>query len=378
MLRFGLHRTAAGLATTLLLLVLSAGAAEAQEFNAGARALGIGGGFQALADDATAVFWNPAGAAILGDQLHVTVGSYSRVDERGNKDNEPVPGPSLVGATYMIDPTFTLIGAYYSPFVNDHRYTIGGAGQAGLAFQETRIEQFFNRLSLGFAKSFAIRDEGFLASIAVGGTADLSITSIDGELFDSTAARDRIENRAVAPGFSVGVLVGVVEQERFELKLGGTYHHPGFFDLENEGFVAFNRSASASRLYHWPLIAGGGIAVRMLESKTLVFLFDYQYVGWNGANRALQDSHNVGFGGEYAFFFKKTSQLILRAGVRRLEEPAREDPLSRGLKDHVLSATLGLGYVYQPREDPAFYAVDGAVEIGEEAFQFALSLTIGF
>ena len=92
MLRFGLHRTAAGLATTLLLLVLSAGAAEAQEFNAGARALGIGGGFQALADDATAVFWNPAGAAILGDQLHVTVGSYSRVDERGNKDNEPVPG----------------------------------------------------------------------------------------------------------------------------------------------------------------------------------------------------------------------------------------------------------------------------------------------
>ena len=51
--------------TVLVLLVLAAPSrADAQSMEAvGTRALGMGGAFVAVADDATATYWNPAGVA---------------------------------------------------------------------------------------------------------------------------------------------------------------------------------------------------------------------------------------------------------------------------------------------------------------------------
>src|SRR5512134_1805344 len=49
---------------SVLVLVLTATPATAQVFEAvGIRALGMGGAFVGVADDATAVYWNPAGMA---------------------------------------------------------------------------------------------------------------------------------------------------------------------------------------------------------------------------------------------------------------------------------------------------------------------------
>jgi hypothetical protein len=62
---YGCRRAAAGRLTCVSLAVLlTAASAHAQTFETvGTRALGMGGAFVAVADDATAVYWNPAGLA---------------------------------------------------------------------------------------------------------------------------------------------------------------------------------------------------------------------------------------------------------------------------------------------------------------------------
>lgn len=384
-------------------LLVFAAPARGQSFVAGARSLGVGGSFQGLADDTTAIFWNPAGTATVGSQVHGTVGSYARIDDDGERDSEPVPGPAFIGAVIPLSDlpggvssksTFfqnsAIIGGYFSPFVNERRYTLPAPGGG---VQRLRVEQFFNRLSLGYAKRLQIGDPNespFATAVAVGFTVDLSITSIDGDFIGANGQFDRLNSREVSLGFSVGALFTLLDTKvsvggdepgslPFELSLGATYHHPGDFSLSNEGFAAFNRSSSFSRLYDWPLIAGFGIAIKTLADKTLRLVADYQYVGWDEANHNLSDTHNVSGGAEYLQDFENSPQyrVAYRVGLRVLQEPSRDDRFARGIGDTTTNLTAGLGLVYLPRLGTLYYA-DGAVEFGPRGFNYALSLTLGF
>src|SRR5262249_40933463 len=80
----------------LLLVVCALGpvqSAAAQQVleSAGSRALGMGGAFVAVANDATAVYWNPAGLA-FGPTAGATVGWTDF--HTGNQLGPPTVGPS--------------------------------------------------------------------------------------------------------------------------------------------------------------------------------------------------------------------------------------------------------------------------------------------
>jgi hypothetical protein len=83
-------RRGAVLAGALVLTLVTARPAGAQWFEAvGARAQGLGGAFVAVADDATAVYWNPAGLA-LGP-------FFSLVVETGLAESGPAWGEGAAG-----------------------------------------------------------------------------------------------------------------------------------------------------------------------------------------------------------------------------------------------------------------------------------------
>src|SRR5262245_49772819 len=85
-----LHMTRALLLGTLLLVATPAHAQQIFE-TVGIRALGMGGAFVGVADDSTAVYWNPAGlsaGSVGGGNLEWTQ------LRTGDQTTTPVPGPS--------------------------------------------------------------------------------------------------------------------------------------------------------------------------------------------------------------------------------------------------------------------------------------------
>ena len=85
--------------------------AEAQMLEAlGARALGLGGAFVAVADDATAVYWNPAGVA-LGPFFSLVVETGQ--DETGPEWGEGTPGTIRQSGTMIAATTLPIGLSYY-------------------------------------------------------------------------------------------------------------------------------------------------------------------------------------------------------------------------------------------------------------------------
>jgi hypothetical protein len=96
-------------AVAAALVLVSAPRAGAQMYEmVGTRAQGMGGAFVAVADDATATWWNPAGIA--------TGALFSTVTERGlfeEPDGAPDPGPALRGQASGFALAYPALGLSY-------------------------------------------------------------------------------------------------------------------------------------------------------------------------------------------------------------------------------------------------------------------------
>ncbi len=121
---------AASLLVPILAVAPGLGVAQAQPFEAlGTRALGMGGAFVAVADDATAVYWNPAGLA-TGDFLSLLLDhSTSSRWGAGTLHAPPAAGTGTIVALSTNEVGF----AYYRLRVDDarslvtHNVAISGA-----------------------------------------------------------------------------------------------------------------------------------------------------------------------------------------------------------------------------------------------------------
>ena len=95
----------------LVLALLAARPADAQWFEAlGSRALGLGGAFVAVADDASAVYWNPAGVA-LGPFFSLVVDTASA--ETGPARGQASEGTARQAGTIIAAATLPIGVSYY-------------------------------------------------------------------------------------------------------------------------------------------------------------------------------------------------------------------------------------------------------------------------
>jgi hypothetical protein len=121
----------------LALLLLWPAAASAQQIieSTGSRALGMGGAFVAVADDATAVYWNPAGLA-SGGPAGMSVGW---ADFRtGNQRGSPAPGPTRRTSKFISLGTWP-IGLSYGRFQES---ALTGFPGGGTRFDTFTMSQF--------------------------------------------------------------------------------------------------------------------------------------------------------------------------------------------------------------------------------------------
>jgi hypothetical protein len=160
-------RSLAPLALALLALAPAAHADPSYQTPIGPRAIGMGSAFTAIADDASALFWNPAGIARVGHQE--VAGSTANLFNTGARDN-------IVSFVLPMSPGLgTAVDWYHSGFDDDalgfseNRVTLGAAAKirpwlwAGVGGKLLTQSTSEDGLSVSSSRGFGL-DLGVIAS----------------------------------------------------------------------------------------------------------------------------------------------------------------------------------------------------------------------
>ena len=352
-------------------------------FGLGARTMGMGGAFLAVADDFTSLYWNPAGLAqirkfeLYGSLSH----SEQRVDTkftrgRSTEVDSSKTRPNSIGLVY---PLYTTRGGiafalgYNRPQNFDSTVAIRGLDPSSdSVFSGLDVDEMTsNSGGIGiwsFGAGVFISD-----SILLGGSIDFwhgsslneldsaaaDINNIDPEI-DSFAFQDSVDRVYSGLGGRVGVLAFAGEN----VTLGGTVTLPVNLEVsevwEQVTIVEFDdgegdvEGDDGSILFdiERPFEFGGGVAIKLLE-KRLRLAGDVQFTDWtqteydplpaedaqNNFNRYYDSTIQVRVGAEYRIPVIETS---VRVGYFRDPIPFQDREIDSD-RDFL---TIGVGKIF--------------------------------
>jgi long-chain fatty acid transport protein len=378
-----------GAAFALLLGPLLAGVALGAGFSIyeqGAKALGMGGAFAAVADDGSAMFFNPAGIARLdGMQLYAGP-SFIIVPARQFAGENPYPGYGDTAET--TSDLFYPVNAYFSHRVNE-RLAWGAFFNSpfGLKVEWADPSAFSGRFLSTKAELVPFFFGGVLAvnlnqqiALAGGPTFAHSTVRLDQHLsrnfigldtspvFDVATVELEASND-VGIGFSIGALIEPDESFR----IGFGYRHE--IEIDYEGDATFTQIPTGSPTLD-PLIAAAlpenqtaktsfkfptqwsvGFAFTGIDLWT--FAFDLGWTGWSSFDRLTvefadpalaldrpqgwEDALNYRFGADW----RMRERLSLRFGGYFDENPQPDRAVSPLLPDSDrVGVSLGLGWEF--------------------------------
>ena len=283
----------------------------------GPRALGMGGAFIGIADDYSAVYWNPAGISQIKDPLiaayftgvmptatyKLTMAGQTIADATSEAELFPVPG--VMGYFPIIAGTLNAgIGVYIPSGIgvtwngDDMKYLSGG--------RSMKWHSRVGVVAISPALSFDL-----LSTLSIGAALNLSYGMFDMDR-PTSAGPLYGQYSESSTGFGYGGTIGVLFKPVQDLSIGVTFRTKNSISFKgtasNELIKAVMSTnyedADLSRDIVWPMWIGGGIAYHPFTGFTVAL--DAQWSQWS----ATQDSIETTYTGWSPILTK--NQLILK------------------------------------------------------------------
>lgn len=333
----------------------------------GSKAMALGGAFAGLANDPSAIYFNPAGITQLMG-THLIGGStliFPKSSFRG-------PAPSITESK-LEDKMFYPIHLYATHQIDEKLFLGFGVGNNyGLGTKwednwvgrfmavETEIRTFFfnlvasyrvsDAISLGFGGVFTYGD------VLIGRGVNLS--PFNGESYTE------LSGTGTGAGFTAGILVNATDA----LSLGLSYRSQVRVDFEGDAtpsnyppqYEGLLPNGAITAPLTTPENITFGVAIKPLKNVT--FTADYQYVGWDSYDKlevkfseytfpdgtkslASERDYDNSFIARVGLEYEMDNNLDLRAGFLYDKNPVKDERLDPTLPDaDRLGFSGGFGY----------------------------------
>ena len=354
----------------------------------GSRALSMGGAFVGLADDYSAIFWNPAGMAQF-DKRYLGFYGTDVIPSGSYLLQVPAPAGLLTVVDAKTQSKHYLSGllAYYQPI---NEYLVAGVGVyipsglgsswdgndfAGLSNNVAyEWESKIGLVTISPGVSYKIND-----MISVGATLNINYGTFSMKRWAGNTAIDQPvqvidlgQSEMNLKGWGFGATAGVLVKASDMLSFGATIRTPnrvkfsGDASLSNVDLLGFKESSEAETVsphLTFPLWIAGGVAFRPLSGLTLTG--DLQWTQWStldqielkfidpywslfmtatGENKMhleWKDALQIRFGAEYWL----RENLAIRGGYYYDPTPTPDKTMNFLLPSYTFNVfTLGLGY----------------------------------
>ncbi len=333
----------------------------------GPRAFGMGGAFVGLASDYSAIYWNPAGLALLKgnyvtvfatDVIPVSTYTYDPAHIDAESEANHYISPNFMGyMSFNPDPKLTIgLGVYIPAGIgtewNGDDLTAFSGGTSVEWMTKIGVINFSPVIAYSFNENFSI-----------GAAFNLYYGMFDLKRPGGGGAQYSEESDGIGYGATFGALykinkmfsIGASFRTKSTVEMSGTAKNPALAPAgapESE----FDRDVS------WPMWVAGGIAFTPFDKLT--FTLDAQYSQWSESEDVLvtefkndtwktvvgengnfilhwEDATQIRFGAEYTL----TENLALRAGYYNDPAPAPDETYNILFPSVTYNAvTIGAGY----------------------------------
>lgn len=248
----------------------------------GTRARAMGMAFTAIADDASAIWYNPAGIAIGGEgHLDFIAEGSEAIDDRLDTETTPFVAFKAVAGKGG----FSL--SYFKPYVFGHT-----AVDTADSWEEPEIIDDMEILSIGGAYTFPYR-------IRIGGAVEA--------IFVNTKSQENSSRNGGAATLGAQWVPLVKRPWGLKVQLGGVYRFNS--DIDGRGYEAYNKPAS------WNAGAAVMKSITPLHSN-LVFSAQYEKTDFSAVEENRWEYDMVSYGIEWQIALDSfITRMAFRAGM---------------------------------------------------------------